>query len=383
MSELMNARMQNGNVRYNLLAHTSMFALLGYLGMSQGALAASADVERPTIWVELGGQFERVDSAQTILAPTFFNLPSEVDLDAMTAAQRMPPTNIGGEGKMTIEPENTNWVLSAAIRYGRSSSSRHLHEQTAGHKTHFGTLYGKQKYTVVPPLAAFSDGQSHLTESHFLLDFQAGKDVGVGMFGAGGKSVFSAGLRFAQFTSRSEIALHARLNYDTSVLSSPGVFRAYRADFRNYTAVLNTDRDTHAIGPLLSWDASAPIARSDQNMTVTLDWGVNAAILFGRQRTVTHHQTSGSHHSGFIATIAGNVTGYVLPPVDKKRSRTVTIPNLGGFAGITFKKSITKINLGYRADFFFGAVDGGIDTAKKENVGFYGPFATISIGIGG
>jgi hypothetical protein len=37
----------------------------------------------------------------------------------------------------------------------------------------------------------------------------------------------------------------------------------------------------------------------------------------------------------------------------------------------------------YRADFFFGAMDGGIDTAKKENVGFYGPFATISIGLGG
>lgn len=383
MSEFLNARKPNRSRRYNLLAHASMFALLGYLGMSQDAIAASVDVDRPTVWIELGGQFERVDSAQTILAPAFFKLPSEVDLDAMTAAQRMPTTTIGGEGKVTIAPENSDWTFSAGIRYGRSNSSRHQHEQTPGHKTHFGTLYGKPKYTIVPPRAAFSDGQSRLTESHFLLDFQAGKDVGVGIFGAGGKSVFSAGVRFAQFTSRSEIAFHARLNYDTSVLSSPGVFKAYRADFHNYTAVLNTDRDTHAIGPLLSWDASAPIARSDQNMTVTLDWGVNAAILFGRQRSVTHHQTSGSHHSGFIATNVGNVTGYTLPPVDKKRSRTVTIPNVGGFAGITFQKSVAKITFGYRGDFFFNAADSGIDATQKANIGFYGPFAKISIGFGG
>jgi|HubBroStandDraft_2_1064218.scaffolds.fasta_scaffold44336_3 hypothetical protein len=42
-----------------------------------------------------------------------------------------------------------------------------------------------------------------------------------------------------------------------------------------------------------------------------------------------------------------------------------------------------KVSAGYRADFFFGAMDGGLDTAKKENVGFYGPFATISVGLGG
>jgi hypothetical protein len=42
-----------------------------------------------------------------------------------------------------------------------------------------------------------------------------------------------------------------------------------------------------------------------------------------------------------------------------------------------------KVKFGYRADLFLGAMDGGIDTAKKENVGFYGPFATVSVGIGG
>ncbi len=42
-----------------------------------------------------------------------------------------------------------------------------------------------------------------------------------------------------------------------------------------------------------------------------------------------------------------------------------------------------KVSLGYRADFFFGAIDGGIDTRKSETLGFYGPFATSASGSAG
>jgi hypothetical protein len=41
------------------------------------------------------------------------------------------------------------------------------------------------------------------------------------------------------------------------------------------------------------------------------------------------------------------------------------------------------VSFGYRADFFFGAMDGGIDTRNTSTVSFHGPFATISIGLGG
>ena len=59
------------------------------------------------------------------------------------------------------------------------------------------------------------------------------------------------------------------------------------------------------------------------------------------------------------------------------------MPNVGGFAGVSYRYSAAKISLGYRADFFVGAVDGGIDTHKSETLGFYGPFAAISFGLGG
>ena len=59
----------------------------------------------------------------------------------------------------------------------------------------------------------------------------------------------------------------------------------------------------------------------------------------------------------------------------------MTVPNLGGFAGISLKWPNAKISLGYRTDFFFGAIDGGVDTRQTSDLGFSGPFATISIGF--
>ena len=66
-----------------------------------------------------------------------------------------------------------------------------------------------------------------------------------------------------------------------------------------------------------------------------------------------------------------------------QRARTVAVPNVGGFAGVTYSFPNVKVSAGYRGDFFFGAMDTGFDTAKKSTIGFYGPFASIGIGIGG
>ncbi len=57
------------------------------------------------------------------------------------------------------------------------------------------------------------------------------------------------------------------------------------------------------------------------------------------------------------------------------------MPNVGGFAGLSYNFPNAKVSIGYRGDFFFGAIDGGLDTTQKETRGFYGPFATISVGF--
>jgi len=57
------------------------------------------------------------------------------------------------------------------------------------------------------------------------------------------------------------------------------------------------------------------------------------------------------------------------------------VPNIGGFAAISLKFPNAKVSLGYRGDFFFGAKDSGFETRSTTDVGFHGPYATISIGL--
>ena len=63
-------------------------------------------------------------------------------------------------------------------------------------------------------------------------------------------------------------------------------------------------------------------------------------------------------------------------------NRSVTVPNVGGSLGLSYRYQDAKISLGYRTDFFFGAMDTGIDAVKKSNLTFNGPYASISFGIG-
>ena len=56
--------------------------------------------------------------------------------------------------------------------------------------------------------------------------------------------------------------------------------------------------------------------------------------------------------------------------------------NFGGFAGLSWKSDHAKVSIGYRYDTFLNAMDTGIDAAKKSNLTFNGPYASISVGLG-
>lgn len=49
---------------------------------------------------------------------------------------------------------------------------------------------------------------------------------------------------------------------------------------------------------------------------------------------------------------------------------------------IPFHYADAKISLGYRGDFFFGAMDTGIDVRKSTTLGYFGPYASLSVGVG-
>lgn len=381
MSELISKNRQYGHIRRNLLANVSAIALLGYIWTTSGALAASQDEERPTVWIELGGQFERTDSQQSILAPPFVEQAPSALRDLMTDAQRPSPYALGEEAKISFEPEGTDWVLSASVRYGRANSARHPDHQGPKIRELHLTVSGHKFLDYSPSLVTFADGQTSARSTHLVADFKAGKDVGLGIFGSHAESVFSAGVRFAQFTSRNDVTLHARPDMDLTTKYSPGRYKIYHLVTHSFAAFLHAERNTQAIGPALSWDASAVVAGTDNGTDLTFDWGVNASVLFGRQRAKTHHQSSGYYRTGFFATLIASHFSNDGP--NRTRSRTVTIPNIGGFAGLSLKFPNAKVSLGYRGDFFFGATDGGIDAHQSTDQKFYGPFASVSIGLGG
>jgi iron complex outermembrane receptor protein len=231
----------------------------------------------------------------------------------------------------------------------------------------------------------FADTDARTSEHHAILDFQAGKDVGLGLFGSkNGSSVINLGVRFAQFSSKSNIALKSDPDWHFTYKYYAGLKLAPYQAYHTNQANLQASRSFHGVGPSLSWNASALLAGNSQDSELTLDWGVNAALLFGRQRAKIHHDAQAQYHPGgkYYNQAGFRRVTYSPAPVDVTRSRSVTVPNVGGFAGISFRYSDAKISFGYRADMFFNAMDGGIDARKSENRGFYGPYASISVGLG-
>ncbi len=388
----MNASVDRNSSRWQLLATTSAFALAATLA-TQDASAADRDADHPTVWIELGGQLESLSENQERFVPPFILATPRPapETTSPLGVEGAPGHSFGGEGKITIQPENSDWVFSAALRYGRSNANRRLHQQSyPTQPIVLGTpTYGLK--TQDQKVFEFVDAENHSSETHAILDFQAGKDVGLGVFGTAASSVFNVGVRFAQFGSKSNITFGSDPDVQRTFKYAGGHKVAVGGIFyHTNSALASVTRSFHGVGPSLSWNASAPVLGLAEEGEIAFDWGVNAAILFGRQRARVHHQTTSRYHSGkydqAVYTHSLHVfrtTSYRNAPSDQNRSRSVAVPNLGGFAGLSFRYAEAKVSLGYRADFFFGAMDGGIDAAHHENVGFYGPFTTISIGLGG
>ena len=386
MSELIVTNRKAANCLRRLLCTASVIALIGST-YAVGQANASDDPERPTVWIELGGQLERGGGAEESFVPPFLLTDPRPPVQTIAPQSLEHPAQYsnGGQGKISISPVGTDWTFSAAVKYGRSNAHRTVHQQSYP-GTHFKYNSAGEVILKTPPNAAkFSDTDVRREENHLVLDFQAGKDVGMGLFGGKGSSVVSVGVRFAQFHSKSNTTIksdpdwHFTYKYIPTRHGSIIRGQVYHSNYARESA----SRNFVGVGPQLSWSASAPFAGSSNAGEVTFDWGMNAALLFGRQKALTYHQTTARYHAHkYAAGYRAIVYQHPATP-DHTRANSVVVPNIGGFAGFSFRYINAKVKLGYRADFFWGAMDGGIDGGKKENQSFYGPFATISVGIGG
>jgi len=381
MSELMNMSVGRKNFRRRFLTTVSVLALLGSVYGASEAKAVDDDGDHPTVWIELGGQLSRLNDAQEAFSPSVMAARPSIFAPSQKF-ERMPIYSIDENGKVSFQPDGSDWAFSASVRYGHSVSDKHVRQQT--NRKPFVTYLSGHRYAKYGSAKKFADTKTQNGEHHFVLDFQAGKDVGLGVFGGGdGSSILGLGVRFAQFGNKSNIALKSDPDWHFYYKSLAGRNLPLGSIYHSNAATINTSRSFRGLGPSISWNASAPFAGNSKDGEIAFDWGLNAAILFGRQKAVTNHSTMAGYHGpkyrqgpGYQAILYNHTTSH-------ERSRFVTVPNAGGFAGLSFRYTNAKLSFGYRADFFFAAMDGGIDTRKVKNVGFHGPFATVSIGLGG
>lgn len=384
-------------IRWQLLSTVSAVALAASVYATGEAAAASNDADHPLIWLELGGQGELTSGFGDPFVPPFVaaNPASPVFQNVSPQrAQKFPLFAFGEDGKLSFQPAESDWIFSAAIRYGRSSSKREVNHQTKG--------VGYEKYVSGQPkkfctgsggtgfctTAKFSDTKAHNQESHAILDFSAGKDVGMGMFGSQGTSVVSAGVRFAQFTSKASMALRARPDMEFKYITAFSPFKFKFPYFNSYYGTGHASRSFHGVGPSVSWEGSASFAGNAQDGEIELDWGANVGVLFGKQKAHVRHQES-ARYIHWLHCVVGPCYSTLYhhpssghPTNGHDTDRSVTVPNVGASLGVSFRKGDAKVSFGYRADLFMNAMDTGIDTRNSSNVLFHGPYASISIGLG-
>jgi hypothetical protein len=384
MSELTNTA-PPANMRRQLLATASAIVLLATVYGVHDAKAEDAD--RPTVWLEVGGQLERVDGGNTPFAPKFLTQSPTPDVYSPVSpidAQRVSRYSYGGEGKIAFQPQGSDWVFAVGLRYGRANGGRQVDYQSKVNYPYIEGAFqnGEARY------AQFSQTQTHNSQSDLLLDFTVGKDVGLGLFGRHGSSVLSAGIRFAQFNARDGIKNYARPHVGFENKYDTGTKYFWKGKFHNYMLDAERAESFHGVGPSLQWKSSDALIGDPESAEVMFDWGVNASLLFGRQKTKLQHRSQDlyfrpkvyTNQFDFFSTHSKLIYDNTVP---RTRSRTVTVPNIGGFAGLSLRWTNAKVSLGYRADYFFGAMDAGIDTRVTKDRSFYGPFASISVGLGG
>jgi outer membrane receptor protein involved in Fe transport len=353
----------------------------------------------PRVWLQFGGNFNAVMNHDVVAydptsnyAPNFPNggnpTPNWPErLTTIPELSKLPNMGFDWEGAATIELPESDWQLKAGVRYGRATRNKHFHQSAyAGTKTTIDV--GGNSYSCgfvgayYPQYLAgcyhgsvneFVDSRNIGHETHMMLDFTLGKDVGLGTVGGG--------VRIAQFTEQTKMDIGADPNYN--IYLTP--FSKYH-DTYQFTS--DEKRNFRGVGPEVTWDASQTLWSIGDEAQVSFDWGLNASVLFGQQKVVLHHTAEHCRHTGLGINagcdgvgIGGQDGQTHEPDEDIYRSTSATVPNIGGYLGASVRYRNSKLSLGYRADTFFNAVDGGQQTKDTFNRGFYGPYLNVSLGL--
>ena len=284
--------------------------------------------------------------------------------------------------KLTYKPWE-GWSISAAYRFGKTNGSARL----AGYEFVPGgsvpSYGGRLLYNTSDPnhwIASVSD-----QERYDIVDFKVGKDLGIGTLGDGGTSMFSVGLRYADFRSASQVSMDGIPDrYSPERWSTTGKYNLPTRHWEQYGYNLDSDRGFEGYGPTLSWDASMRLFGDEASGHADLDWSIGGGVLFGQQTVDSEEDRMMRYFSVTLATGGIHPTSIPLDDtVPRQRTEDVTVPNLSLGLGVSWSIDRVKVSTGYAYDHFFDVIDGGVDEVKPYDRTIQGPFVRLSLGFGG
>lgn len=234
----------------------------------------------------------------------------------------------GGALELGVKPAGTGFDLVLRGRYDRTNI-RHI-SGTWGY-------YGGDD-----PDGGEADYQEH----HIAVDFEVGRELGVGNM-----RVFG-GARFAHFDGHTAFSTY---QYETDHADEPIDFGG------DQTRTGTIERTFWGIGPRIEINGSLPLGGG----AVGIDFGASVAALFGERNTTVSYKLSNLDFGSSSTTFA-------------------IVPNVEASAALAFMPSAhSKLAIGYRVDAYWNVMDIGLpnveDGPNKQNRIIHGPFAKWTV----
>ncbi len=296
-----------------LLKSVSAGALIALSGPLTIERARAADFQTPSsthgFWMELGGMYAFWENDKKGQLFNFFN--------------NMPPRFYKEKdgfqvfGGMGFNLSDTGWSFAFRGKGGATEGGE------ASSFSYFQDIY---------------TGQTKARASHVALDFEIGRDVGLGALGLSEADLkLKFGVRYAQLSAIEKTKTH----YEVGA---------------GYSGSYNNHHISRLIGPRIGFESSVPLGDS----SFSFDLNAAGAILFGKRKT--------KQSSNPIAIFGDQDRSFT-------RKKSATVANVDAFAGISvlMPGHNSKISIGYSVDAYFNALDVGYDSAKVTDRIIHGP----------
>jgi hypothetical protein len=332
------------------------------------------------LWVEIGGGVGRFGKEADRYEPAWVTPALS---SSLTAQDHDLDWGDMRSIKVAYRPLG-GWRVSADYLYGKTNGhgreAAYQNVPGASTQSFGGTLY-------VDQIDNYAIASAQQSEEFEIADFKVGKDFGLGMLGAGSESQAVVGLRYASFKSTDIVGTNGIAG--SYIVASPTSSTGVRSH-NHYAATLRSERKFDGAGPSLSWDGSVRLAGSEADGHADLEWILGGAALFGRQtaesvenRVGTNWRSTNPAFADPITLQKYTATTLYNAAVPRRRTKSVTVPNLSLALGLSYTVDRVKVSTGYSYDRFFNAIDGGVEEHKSYDRTIQGPYFKLALGFGG